>query len=262
MGPKPEKAHMILTLDVGNTLTDMGFHEPGKPFKVARFKEKGRTEDEAKASLSLLLGQLGIEKSDITGAILCSVVPPLTEVYSKAIPALFGVSPLVMGPKLKTGVRIDVPVPSEVGNDLVASCAGAKAKYGRDCVIADLGTATKVIGFSFQRGFIGVSIFPGVGMSAESLSLQTAALPLVGLTLPPDPLGRNTVDAIDSGILYGTAAAIREIGAKIATHLQDPLFLLTGGYAEKVDGLLPDYLFDRDLVLSGLYSIYRRNKGE
>lgn len=253
---------MILTLDVGNTLTDMGFHEPGKPFKVARFKEKGRTEDEAIASLSLLLGQLGIDKSSITGAILCSVVPPLTEVYSKAIPALFGVNPLVMGQKLKTGVRIDVPVPSEVGNDLVASCAGAKAKYGCDCVIADLGTATKVIGFSLERGFIGVSIFPGVGMSAESLSLQTAALPLVGLSLPSDPLGRNTVDAIDSGILFGTAAAIKEIGAKIALHLNNPLFLLTGGYAEKVACLLPDYLFDRDLVLSGLYSIYGRNKGE
>ena len=252
---------MIICIDVGNTLTDIGFFEQGKLLYVAHFKEGG-TIDEERTRLSLYCKDQGIRKEDVTGAIICSVVPLYTDIYSALLRDLFHIEPLILGKKLKTGIRIDVPVPSEVGNDLVADCAGAYSTYEGDCVIADLGTATKVIGFSLQRGFIGVSIFPGVGMSAESLSLQTAALPLVGLSLPPDPLGRNTVDAIDSGILYGTAAAIREIGAKIATHLQDPIFLLTGGYAEKVDGLLPDYLFDRDLVLSGLYSIYRRNKGE
>lgn len=252
---------MIICIDVGNTLTDIGFFDKGKLIQVARFKEGG-TKDEERTRLSLYCKDQGINKEDVKGAIICSVVPLYIDIYSEVLSDLFHLDSLILGRKLKTGIRIDVPVPSEVGNDLVADCAGALATYEGDCVIADLGTATKIIAFSKEKGFIGVSIMPGLGLGMNALSSGTAALPKVAYQLPPSPLGRNTVHAIQSGLLFGTAAAIKDIGASIGKELKSPRFILTGGYAEFAKELLPSFTYDRDLLLRGLQSIYLRNANE
>ena len=252
---------MIICIDVGNTLTDIGFFEKGKLVQVARFKEGG-TLDEERTRLSLYCKDQGINHQEINGAILCSVVPLYTDIYTDVLRGLFHIEPLILGRKLKTGIRIDVPVPSEVGNDLVADCAGAKATYQSDCVIADLGTATKIIAYSLEKGFIGVSIMPGLGLGMNALSQGTAALPKVAYQVPASPLGRNTVHAIQSGLLFGTAAAIKDIGASIGKELKSPRFILTGGYAEFAKELLPSFTYDRDLLLRGLQSIYLRNANE
>ena len=255
---------VILAVDMGNSVTTVGmFSEEGKlRFRSELPTVKGGTQDQYAIQLLDVFRLHRCSAEDVTGAIICSVVPLYIDIYSALLRDLFHIEPLILGKKLKTGIRIDVPVPSEVGNDLVADCAGAYSTYGGDCIIADLGTATKIIAFSRGKGFIGVSIMPGVGLGMNALSSGTAALPKVAYQIPASPLGRDTVSAIQSGLLFGTAAGIKEIGSEIGKNLISPSFVLTGGYAEFVRELLPSYLYDRDLLLRGLESIYSRNRHE
>ena len=259
-GRSRESDNMILCVDVGNTLTNIGFFDQGSLYKVAKFHlTPSSSYDEVGARLSLFMDSWSIGKQDVGGAIVCSVVPSLESIFVRLFEQ-WGLRPLVVGKKLKTGVRVNVPNPSEVGNDLIADCAGADLSH--DAVIADLGTATKLIAYSAKDGFIGVSIMPGLAMAAEALCHMTASLPLVGLECPLDALGRNTADSINSGICFGSIGAIKEIGGRLCAHLHDPKLILTGGYAGKVKDRLREYDYQENLLLNGLYRIYGRNRHE
>ena len=142
----------------------------------------------------------GLSAKDIHGAILSSVVPSLTRIWSKICLDVFLTKPLVVGPHLKTGLPINADHPNEVGSDLVADAVGALHRYGPACVIVDLGTANKVILLDKEGAFSGVSIGPGFKISIDALVENTAALPEVSLLPPKSVIGRNTEDAMNSGM--------------------------------------------------------------
>ena len=252
---------MLLAIDVGNTLTDFGFFLDGELRERFSIKtESNRSQDEIQASFSLLLKDKGIEVSCIEGAIISSVVPPLTPIYQGIVLDLFGVEAKVLGPKLKTGIRVDVEEPKEVGADLIADCAGALKKYGPSCIIADLGTATKVLLLTDKGAFAGCTIGAGMAISLDAMVSKTAVLPEISLQIPNKIVGRNTVDCMNSALTYGTAFGIKGLCDAIEKEVGYPLKrILTGGYAKYVAPLLGEFDYAPNLCLEGLAAIHSKN---
>ncbi len=255
---------MLLTIDVGNTLIDFGFFDENELKAVYKATTKPiRSEDEYRSVLLLALKTVGIDPKEIEDTIISCVVASLTRPFVHIVTSFFGKRPLVLGPRLSSGVELKVDNPSEVGSDLVADSVGAKAKYGSDVFIADLGTASKYIYIDENGSFAGLAIAPGFRISIEALVSGAAALPEVTLLPPKKVIGKNTIDCMNSGIIYGTSYEImgflnafeRETGRKLKK-------ILTGGNASYVSSLLPDFTYDPNLLLYGLESIYRRNKGK
>ena len=252
---------MLLTIDIGNTLTDFGFFE-GEDLKerFAINSDTLKSEDELRASLSLLLGETKIDPKSIHGVIISSVVPSLLRLYSAIVMTLFGVEAKVVGPRLKTGILIDTDDPKEVGADLVADCAGALALYGPSCLIADLGTATKILLLDKRGAFAGCTIGAGLGISLDAMVSKTAVLPEVSMKTPEKIIGKNTIDSMNSALTYGTALQIKAMADAIEKEVGYPLKrVLTGGYSKLVSSLLPEFENEPALCLKGLYAIDKRN---
>lgn len=242
---------MDLAIDVGNTLTKFGLGEGGEILSSYEFQtEPSRRRDEIR---SRILGFLDGKKPG--KAILSSVVPSLLGEYKEA---LQGISRrlIVLGPGLKTGLVLHVENPREVGSDLVAGAYAAKSLFGKSLFIADFGTATKYIYLDQEARFAGLSIAPGLEISAKALSKDASALPEVPLEIPPSPVGRNTVHCMQSGILYGRAyecLGFLESFSKEAGVALRPI--LTGGNARHLLPLLPEFELEENLVLKGLLLI-------
>lgn len=252
---------MLLAIDVGNTLTDFGFFESGglkQRFSIE--SEPTKTIDEIQASFSFLLKDKGIGASSIDGAIISSVVPSLLSVYQAIVTSLFGIEAKVLGPKLKTGIKVDVEEPKEVGADLIADCAGALKRFGPSCVIADLGTATKVLLLNSKGAFSGCTIGAGMGISLDAMVSKTAVLPEVSLQIPHKIVGKNTIDAMNSALTYGTAFSIKGLCDAIEREVGYPLRrILTGGYAKFVAPLFEEFEYAPSLCLEGLAAIHDKN---
>lgn len=252
---------MLLTIDVGNTLTDLGIFEGEKSISTYKTKsDPDKSYEEYQAIVALYLQTHGLSAKDIHGAILSSVVPSLTRIWSKICLDVFLTKPLVVGPHLKTGLPINADHPNEVGSDLVADAVGALHRYGPACVIVDLGTANKVILLDKEGAFSGVSIGPGFKISIDALVENTAALPEVSLLPPKSVIGRNTEDAMNSGMIYGTAYSVR--GLADAFEKECGYYLkriLTGGNAPYVKDVLSDFTYDEWLLLEGLRLIALKN---
>ena len=253
---------MILAVDIGNSNIMLGgFRDGDLSLVLTLATDIKRTADEYASCILSLLSLHAIDKAEITGAIMSSVVPPLNAVLKNAIRLLFSIDPLIVGPGIKTGLNIHCDTPSSVGADLICASVAACRLYTAPALIIDMGTATKMIIVNEKGAFTGVSILPGVSMGQDALAERTAQLPRVELSAPPSLIGKNTVDAIRSGVVFGNAAAVDGMIDRISDEFGAPLpVLATGGHAKSI---LPyckhEITLDEHLVLRGLYILYEKN---
>ncbi len=254
---------MLLAVDIGNTNVTYGVFE-GEKLRVTwrMATDVHQMADEYAALLLNLLHYQGLDPSDIKEAALCSVVPPLLRTFHELFEHYFQISPLVVGPGVKTGVRIRVDNPREVGTDRIVNAAAAHHLYGGPVIIIDLGTATTFDVVSKEGDYMGGAIAPGIVIAAEALFTRTAALPRVELVRPKSAIGTSTLTAMQSGIVFGYVGLVEGIVARIRQELgEKALVVATGGYA----GLLAQETavidkVDSDLTLFGLRLIYLMNK--
>jgi type III pantothenate kinase len=254
---------MLLTIDIGNTNVNIGVFDGSKlkgTWKIATGVH--RMPDEYASLLLNLFDRQGINTSQIKGAILCSVVPPLVGVFEEVCRRYLKVLPLVVESGVKTGVRICLDNPREVGADRVVNAVAAHQMYGGSVIVIDLGTATTFDAVSEEGDYLGGAIAPGIAIATEALFTRTAALPRVELTHPKRAVGRNTVEAMQSGIVFGYAGLIEGIVARIQQEMVGKAKVVaTGGYAELLARETPVIeVVSPDLTLIGLRLIYEMNK--
>lgn len=251
----------VLVVDVGNTVTRLGlFDGTGLTGTLSLTTPERLTADEAWLALSGALGSLGVGSVD--GTILGCVVPPLSDVWRDALSRASETRPLVVGPGLRTGVRMRYDDPSEVGADRVADVVAAREAHGAPVVVVDLGTTTNFEVVDETGAFAGGIIAPGVALGARSLSAAAARLPLIELRAPTTVVGRSTRAAMESGVVLGEVARIDGLLDAIAAETGvDAPVVLTGDGADEMAALLRhDVQVDDTLTLRGLWALWRANQ--
>ncbi|MGN0598074.1 MAG: type III pantothenate kinase [Ruminiclostridium sp.] len=254
---------MILAIDAGNTNICIGVFDNDKLVMESRVDtNSARMSDQYAIMFNEIFSLNSVDKNKINGAIISSVVPPVTGQIKAAIEKLCGVEPLIVGPGVKTGLNIKIDDPSTLGADLVCGAVAAKEIYKTPCITIDLGTANKIYALDKSGAFLGVTIAPGVRISFEALSRQTAALPLISADPVKKAIGTNTVDSMRSGVLIGVACMIdgfierfeQEMGLEKAT------VVATGGFAATIKPYCKrEFILNPTLILEGLRIIYRKN---
>lgn len=253
---------MILTIDIGNTNIVLGGFADDELTFVARIStDISKTEDEYATKIRSVLALHGVEKTELKGAIISSVVPPLNVVMKKAVEYVYDVTPLMVGPGIKTGINIKCDNPSTVGADLICACVAAHHIYGSPSLIIDMGTATKMMVMDKTGAFIGVSIIPGVQIALEALSGGTAQLPQISLEAPSSVIGKNTVDCMRSGVVFGNASMLDGMIDRFCEELGETLpVYATGGLASTIVTHCKHQIqFDDYLLLKGLNILYKKN---
>jgi type III pantothenate kinase len=227
---------MLLVIDVGNTETVLGVFDDEE--LVAHWRVttvRGRTQDEYRLLLGSLLDREGYSRELLNGLVLSSVVPPATQALREVGRFLADGSVLIVGPGVKTGMPIVIDNPHEVGADRVVNAVAAATRYGTPAVVVDFGTSTNFDVVSADREYIGGVIATGLEVSQEALIRRTAALRRVELTAPRSVIGKGTVEAIQSGLLYGHAGLVDGIMTRILAELGDgTVTLATGGLASTI----------------------------
>jgi len=254
---------MLLAIDIGNTNIVIGIFD-GDKLKTTWRVATGihRLADEYASLILNLFDRRGIHTTDIDSAVLCSVVPPLTGIIEEVCKRYLGFSPLIVEAGVKTGVRVSMDNPREVGTDRIVNAVAAHDLYGGPVIVIDLGTAITFDVVSSEGDYLGGSIAPGITIATEALFSRTAALPRVELTHPTRAIGRNTVTAMQSGIVFGYVALIEGIVKRIQQELgTNAKVIATGGYADFLAQETPVIeAVNSDLTLSGLRLIYEMNK--
>jgi type III pantothenate kinase len=225
---------MLLTIDVGNTNLTLGLYhgdQLGPRWRLATDHE--RMPDEYGLQFVGLLNHEDATKESISGICLASVVPPLTSKIVQACEQYLDKAPLVVDAGVKTGVRVLYENPKAVGADRIADAAAVQRLYGGPACVVDFGTATTFDGISKDGDYLGGAIAPGIGIAAEALFLRAAKLPRVDLQRPPFAIGRNTVHAMQSGLLFGYVALVEGMVERFQMELgPDMKIIATGGLAE------------------------------
>lgn len=253
---------MILTIDIGNTNIVLGGFVNDKLSFVSRIATNARkTDAEYATKIKSVLALNGIERAEVKGAIISSVVPPLTSTVRDAVKMVYGVESLIVGPGIKTGINLQVDNPGQVGADLICACVAAYNMYTPPVLIIDMGTATKMIAVDENAVFKGVSIIPGVELSLKALAGGTAQLPQISLDSPSSVIAKNTVECMKSGVIYGNASMIdgmiERIDEEIGKHTT---IVATGGLCAKIIPYCKnEMIIDSNLVLNGLYIMYKKN---
>ncbi len=253
---------MLLAIDIGNTNIVLGGFDGDKLTFVARIATNAtKTEDEYATKIRSILVLHKVETASVKGAIISSVVPPLNSVMKQAIRIVYGIDPIMVGPGIKTGINILCDNPSTVGADLICACVAANQIYGSPALIVDMGTATKMMVIDKNGAFIGVSIIPGVGIALKALASNTAQLPQISLEAPESVIGKNTVDCMRSGVVYGNACLIDGMIDRINEEMGEQLRVIaTGGLASTIVCHCKHKIMqDGDLVLKGLNILYNKN---
>ena len=254
---------MLVAIDVGNTGITVGVFE-GEELRATYQMATAihRTADEYAALALDFLHHQGLHTADIKGAAMCSVVPPLTAIFQQLFRRYFHLSPLVVAAGVKTGVRILLDNPREVGADRIVNVAAAHHLYGGPLIITDFGTATTFDVVSREGNYLGGAIAPGIVTSAEALFVRAAKLPLVELTPPKHAIGTSTDAAMRSGIIFGYVGLIEGMVARIQRELGEKVKVVaTGGYAELIAGETPVIdIVNPGLTLIGLRLIYEMNQ--
>lgn len=257
---------MILTIDVGNTnIVFAGFSQKndGLLFLSRISTQTALTADEYAVKFLDILRLYGFNSTDIEGAIISNVVTPISSVIKGAVKRLSDKKILVVGPGIKTGLNIKIDNPAVLGSDLVCGAVSAMEKYSPPCIIFELGTATVISAIDKNRHFLGASIIPGVMLSLKALSSAAAQLPDINTELSGDILiGTNTVEAMQSGSIIGTACMIDGMTMRFKEIIgEDANVVATGAIAATI---LPfcreNIILDETLIVDGLYAIYKRNQ--
>jgi type III pantothenate kinase len=253
---------MLLAVDVGNTHAVIGLFDGDElkhRWRIA--SDSRRTADEFGILVRELCGQSGVGLEDVRGAVVCSVVPPLTESVVDMSRRVLAVAPVVVGPELDLGITIEYFDPAEVGPDRLANAVAVRESVNGPAIVVDFGTATTFDAVTADGRYLGGAIAPGVVTSAENLFRRGALLPRVAVSAPPGVMGRTTEEAMRSGIVFGTVGQVDEIVRRMIAEwgVQDPRVIATGGLAELFAGLCSTIdAVDRDLTLRGLLTVYRR----
>ncbi|TET15681.1 MAG: type III pantothenate kinase [Dehalococcoidia bacterium] len=254
---------MLLAIDIGNTNIAVGIFENEELRAAWRLgTDVHKLEDEYASVFLNLLSLKGLAFADIDCAIISSSVPPLVTVFEGLCQRYFEVSPMIVGPGTKTGVRISIENPREVGADRVVNAAAGHRLYGGPLIVIDFGTATTLDAVSEEGDYLGGAIAPGIGISAEALFEHAAKLPRVELIRPQKAIGRNSVSAMQSGIIFGYVGLIEGIVVRMRKELGGTAKVIaTGGLADVicretdiVDALEPD------LTLVGLRLVHELNR--
>jgi type III pantothenate kinase len=203
----------------------------------------------------------GTSCRDINGIIISSVVPPIMNALERMCTKYFGIEPLIVGPGIKTGLNIKYENPKEVGADRIVNAVAAIHAYGSPLIIIDFGTATTYCFIDDQGRYMGGAIAPGINISTEALYTKAAKLPRIEIVPPSNIVGKNTIEAMQSGIIYGYVGQVEGIVSRMkAQAKKQPKVIATGGLANLIaqEAKIID-IVDPLLTLKGLHLIYKRN---
>ncbi len=253
---------MLLAVDVGNTNISFGLLEEGKLVHHLRSQSaRERTADEYAVLVRQMMELYHADPKDVDAAIIASVVPALTDTMQKFVHRAFGVEALVVGPGVKTGMPILYEDPREVGADRIVNAVAAYEWAKGAVIVVDFGTATTFDCVSKKGEYLGGVITPGVQISADALFARAARLHRVDFAVPPRAIGKNPTQSMQSGIIFGYAALVDGLCARLKRELgDDPRVIATGGLAPLI-GKQTESIeqVDSDLTLTGLYLIHKRN---
>lgn len=257
---------MLLVIDVGNTNIVFGIYKEDvlvNNWRIA--SEKSRTSDEYGLLFEQIFIHYGLEPKDISSIIISSVVPPLMHTLSAMCLRYFDIDPIVIGPGVKTGMDIKIDNPKEVGADRIVNGVAGYEKYGGPLIVVDFGTAITFDAISKEGDYLGGAITPGISISSEALFLRTAKLPKVEIAKPKKIIGKNTVNSIQSGLVYGYIGLvdyiIENMMNELAPNGETVKVIATGGFSSLI-GSESKYIqyIDKMLTLDGLRIIHGRNK--
>lgn len=254
---------MLLAIDIGNTNLVIGCIQDDEIlFKARIATDRLRTSDQYGVEIKNMLEAYGARIQDIEDCIISSVVPPVFNSVKTGVMKIIGKEPMVVGPGLKTGLNIHVDVPSQVGSDRIVIAVAALAEYKAPLILMDLGTATTMEVVEPDNVYVGGVIFPGVKVSLEALTSRAAQLPAISLDRPKQVIGKNTIDCMRSGMMFGTAAMIDGLIERMEEELgHSSTIIATGGMAQFVTPLCKrEIILEKDLLLKGLNIIYKKNK--
>ena len=256
---------MLLAIDIGNTnIVIGGIKDDQIVFEARIATDRSKTSDQYAVDIKDILSLFDVKAEDIQDCIISSVVPPVFNSVRTGILKVTGKSPMVVGPGLKTGLKIHMDNPAQVGSDRIVIAVAALAEYKPPLILMDLGTATTLEVVGEDNSYLGGCIIPGVRISLDALTSRTAQLPGIRLERPKRVIGKNTVDCMRSGIMYGTAAMMDGMLDRIEEELgTSATVVATGGIAQFIIPLCHrEIKLEKDLMLKGLNLIYQKNKGK
>ena len=255
---------MLLAIDIGNSNVVIGcLDENNRTTRLFRMvTDLKKTEDEYAAGMKTILEYSGVDFSEFEGAIICSVVPPLTEIFHMAVEKIIGCNALVVGAGIKTGLNILIENPTTLGSDLVAASVAAMSEYPLPVIVIDMGTATTMTVVDTGNRFLGGAIIPGVALSLNALSSGTSLLQKVPIEAPKKALSSTTIACMQSGAVYGNASLLDGMIDRLEQDLgKKTTVVATGGIAAKIiPHCTHEIIYDENLLLRGLGIIYRKNK--
>ncbi|HUQ17911.1 MAG TPA: type III pantothenate kinase [Candidatus Saccharimonadales bacterium] len=253
----------LLAIDAGNTNVVIGAYRGTALLATWRTATApDRTEDEIAVTIDAMLAQEDLALDQMDALVLGSVVPPLTQAFTRLADRYLGGRALVIGPGVKTGVRLRVDNPSEVGADRIANTLAAHRRYGGPAIIVDFGTTTNFDVVSAEGDFLGGSFAPGLEVSAMSLFGRASRLFAVGFSAPKDAIGKNTADCLRSGIMFGYVGLVEGLLKRLIAELPGPRVqvIATGGLAATIAPLTGSIdRVDDDLTLEGLRLLWELN---
>ena len=254
---------MILAIDIGNTNIVLGCMEHDRILVEARMAtDLLKTSDQYCVELKNLLNLYEIDPKSVEGVIISSVVPPVLNSCKTAVRKLTGKTPMIVGPGIKTGLNIQMENPAQIGSDLIVAAVAALSRFKPPLIIVDMGTATTMTVIDREARVLGGAIIPGVGISLEALANGTSQLPHISLDAPKKCISTDTVEAMRSGSVYGTAAMLDGMIEGMEAELGEPAAVIaTGG----LGGCIIPYCrreitYDKNLLLNGLWALYQKNK--
>lgn len=248
---------------MGNTNIVIGGIDNEKTYFVERVTTNhGKTDLEYAVNIKSILEIHGIAPSAIEGAILSSVVPPLNSTILSAVEKICGFRPMLVGSGMKTGLNIIMDNPKTVGSDMIVDAVAAVREYPCPIIVIDMGTATTMSVVDQAGNYIGGVILPGLKVSLDSLSGKAAQLPYISLDVPNKVIGKNTIDCMRAGIMYGNASMIDGIIDRMEAELgMTASVVATGGLAKFITPLCKHQIaYEDDLLLKGLLILYNKNK--
>lgn len=254
---------MILAVDIGNTNIVIGCIRKEKVLFTERLSTNiTRTDLEYAITFKNVLEMYHLNSEDIEGAIISSVVPPLTDLVHDSIKKITNSEVLVVGPGVKTGLNILMDNPASLGSDLVVNAVAGIAEYPVPLILIDMGTATTISVVDKNKNYIGGMILPGVRISTDSLTSRTSQLPKISMEKPKKLIGKNTIDCMKSGVIYGNASCIDGMIQRINEELGEKATVVaTGGLAKRImPHCREEVILDDELLLKGLKYIYYKNQ--
>ena len=254
---------MILAIDIGNTNIVLGALEGENVIFTERVAtDTLKTELQYIVELRAMLELYNIDKDSFDGGIISSVVPQINRTIINAISKYFGFNPLLVGPGVKNGLKIQMDNPAQVGSDLIVNAVAGAKYYGAPLIMIDMGTATTISLLDKDCVYAGGMIIPGVRVSLDSLVSRTSQLPKIALEAPKKVIGKNTIDCMKSGLIIGQASLIDGMIDRIWEELgYETKIVATGGLSKSIIPNCKHKIeLDDDLILKGLAIIYAKNK--